>query len=132
MHHAEISKIVEVFEDFMLGMESHQPPVTIESFLRENGGEGDRGIQIIFQVLNSKIIAEINDTDEDCNEVRLHFYLKNNSGCPDVSVLQSEQEFETNSIRFFVRSALWVLKDKIPLSRMKNHDFYNCTALEMI
>jgi hypothetical protein len=130
MHHAEISKIVEVFEDFILGMDSPST-VAIESFLPK-GREEERGINIVLEHLDSKIVAQINDTDRGCNHVELHFYFKKNTGYPDVSAFHSGQELETDSIRFFVRSALLVLKDKIPLSKMKKDDFYDCTQLLMI
>jgi hypothetical protein len=130
MHHAEISKIVEVLEDFVLGMDSPST-VAIESFLPK-GKQEDRGINIVLKHLDSKIVAQINDPDRDCNDVELHFYFAKDSKYPDVSVLYQEQEFETDSIRFFIRSALWVVKDKIPLSNMKDYNFYDDTALQMI
>jgi hypothetical protein len=132
MHHTDLGKLLEVFEDFVILLDDSCSIAITPIVPPPNEHMTAYGIKLIFRWADSQLIAEINNHDRDSNETRLHFYSSSTAKKPDLSVTYCAGDFDGDSIRLFLRTGIKLSKGQIDLSLLDFEKYFYQTSLRLI
>jgi hypothetical protein len=126
MHHSEIGHIVEIIEEYLLGVNDLYP-VKIESYRPSQRGNRDtptvRGIRIVAIVVNSRITIEICSLNEDANQSKFLYYSSHTDTQPSLSFYSHTSDLCFDSVKDLIRTLIQASKGKIPLSEIQEKGF---------
>jgi hypothetical protein len=126
MHHSEIGHIIEIIEEYLLGVDELYP-VKIESYRpSQRAGLGIpvvRGIRLVTIVINSRITIEIDSLNEDANQSRICYYSSDNDDRPSLSFASHTSDLCFDSFKNLIRTLIQASKGKISLSEIQEKGF---------
>ena len=126
MHHSEIGRIIEVFQDIHFLSES-KTLITIESHWCPNpwnqGQRDHMGLCITAPLAKTgRIDIGINAFEEDSRFISIHYYKDKLDSSPTASFYQRDHSFCLNSLRSFIKLIALVDKGLKDISCWENND----------
>jgi hypothetical protein len=102
MHHSEIGKLVDIFQEMHVLNEDIYP-VKIESYLQECGRSGQMSIGLITDLAKGYLKVEVINSQKDSNTFYIAYFLDKLSSEPVEIFECSHEDFSVDSIKSFVR-----------------------------
>jgi hypothetical protein len=102
MHHSEIGKLVDIFQDIHVLTEDIYP-VKIESSLQDCGRSGQMSIGLITDLAKGYLKVEVINSQKDSNTFYISYFLSRSSSEPVEIFECSHDDFHVDSIKSFIR-----------------------------
>lgn len=123
MHHSEIGHIVEIIEEYLLGVNDPYP-VKIESHIPAQSTSSTiplkRGIRLVAIVANSRITIEIDSLNEDDELIKIFYYQNSKDTQQSLSFISYPSDLDFDSAKNLIRTLIQASKGKITLSEIQN------------
>ncbi len=122
MHHSEIGKIVDVFQDLhILSTETH--PVKIAAYSQGIHKSDKMGIQILAALVNGYVTVSIDSSNEDGNGIKLSYFRDKSQAKPYQTFIWVHQKFSIVLFRGFMKNLALIDRGLEDISQLKNYDF---------
>jgi hypothetical protein len=122
MHHSEIGKIVDIFQDLhILSTDTH--PVKIAAYPQGIKGSDKMGIHIVAALVNGYITVAIDSRNEDGNGIQLSYFREKSQMQPYQTFVWVHQKFSIVLLQGFMKKLALIDRGLEDISQLENHDF---------
>jgi hypothetical protein len=129
MHHSEIGKIVDIFQDLhILSTDTH--PVKIAAHPQGVQGSDKMGIQIVAALVNGYVIVTIDSRNEDGNGIKLSYFREKSQTEPYKTFVWLHPKFSIALLRGFMKKLALIDRGLEDISQLNNHDFLDSHKIQ--
>jgi hypothetical protein len=122
MHHSEIGKIVDIFQDLhILSTDTH--PVKIASYPQGIKGSDKMGIQIVAALAKGYVTVSIDSQNEDGNGIKLSYFREKSQTEPYQTFIWLHPKFSIVLMRGFMKKLALIDRGLEDISQLENQDF---------
>jgi hypothetical protein len=120
MHHSEIGKIVDIFQELhILSTENH--PVKIAAYSQGIKASDKMGIRLVTALINGYVTVEIDSQHEDGNGIKLFYFTEKSQTEPYQAFAWLHRKFSVVLLQKFMKKLVKIDKGLEDISQLKNH-----------